>query len=252
MDGSFLSDAGVVAASRRFVCVRLATYEDADEAEFLKTLFTGPTGALENTVFAILAPDGRTPLVRAGRSPDFAFPGGGAEAAAAMAKEMERIAAKHPAKEGADRDRPLPAHAGLRLALNVASCDLRPLVVAAGKDGEQAKDLGKRLAGPAWRAGILGRAEWVLSADAKERAVLGKEGAAPGILVVEPDAFGLEGKVVLRIPADATEERVAADLEKALGAFRPEAKKPREQIREARRRKIHWETAIPVTDPHAR
>ena len=62
MDGSFLSDADVVAASRKFVCIRLSTYEDAEEAEFLRSIYVGRSGDLENTVFAILSPDGkRTP-----------------------------------------------------------------------------------------------------------------------------------------------------------------------------------------------
>ena len=73
MDGSFLSDDQVVVASREYVCIRLATYEDEREAEFLRRVFTGRSAALENTVFAILSADGTKPLVRSGRGPFFAF-----------------------------------------------------------------------------------------------------------------------------------------------------------------------------------
>ena len=42
MDRSFLSSEDVVTASRNFVCIRTATYEDAGEAEFIKrTIFDG-------------------------------------------------------------------------------------------------------------------------------------------------------------------------------------------------------------------
>src|SRR5262245_31890428 len=96
MDRSFLSDASVVAASREWVCVRLLTYENAAEAEMLTSLFVGRSGQLENTTFALLAPDGKTKLSRAGRSPDFAFRGGPGESPAAeMASAMVEIAARY-------------------------------------------------------------------------------------------------------------------------------------------------------------
>ena len=38
MDKSFLSQSEVIAASRKFVCIRLATYENAEEAKFLKSI----------------------------------------------------------------------------------------------------------------------------------------------------------------------------------------------------------------------
>ena len=89
MDRSFLSDERVVTASRDFVCIRLATYEDAQEAKFLKSVFVGRSGDLENTVFAILSPDAQRNLVR-GRGPFFAF-----RDAKEMAKEMQKISAEY-------------------------------------------------------------------------------------------------------------------------------------------------------------
>ena len=41
MDRSFLSDSAIIEASREFVCVRLATYEDKDEGKFLEATFRG-------------------------------------------------------------------------------------------------------------------------------------------------------------------------------------------------------------------
>ena len=38
MDGSFLSDAKVIDESRKFVCIRLATYENKEEAALLKSI----------------------------------------------------------------------------------------------------------------------------------------------------------------------------------------------------------------------
>ena len=49
MDRSYLSHAGVIAASREFVCIRPLTYENAAEAPYLESLFRGRSGNLENT-----------------------------------------------------------------------------------------------------------------------------------------------------------------------------------------------------------
>ena len=55
MDRSFLSQPEVIAVSRRLICVRLTTYENKEEGEFLKTLTRTRSGDLENTVLAVLA-----------------------------------------------------------------------------------------------------------------------------------------------------------------------------------------------------
>src|SRR5947208_9294909 len=67
MDRSFLSLTPVVQASRRFVCIRTLTYENAEERDFQRALFIGRSGDVENTTVCFLAPDGKLPLSRAGR-----------------------------------------------------------------------------------------------------------------------------------------------------------------------------------------
>src|SRR5262245_35972314 len=122
MDRSFLSRPGVVAASRRFVCIRPLTYESAEEAKVLESLFIGGSGELENTTFALLGPDGRTRLARTGRSPAFAF-----RDPEQMAAAMQDLAARH--ETGASkRPAALPVCADVRRALDVAACDGRALV----------------------------------------------------------------------------------------------------------------------------
>src|ERR1051325_11169013 len=67
MDRSFLSLKPVIQASRRFVCIRTLTYEDAEERDFQRALFIGRSGDVENTTFCVLSPDGKQPITRAGR-----------------------------------------------------------------------------------------------------------------------------------------------------------------------------------------
>src|SRR4051812_12431801 len=94
MDRSYLSQPEVIAASRAFVCVRLATYEDEEEGKFLKAFQVTRSGELENTVFTILAPDGKKQLARASRSARGTF--GDADR---MAATMKRITGEIPGKQ---------------------------------------------------------------------------------------------------------------------------------------------------------
>ena len=124
MDRSFLADKDVISASRKFVCIRLATYENAEENKILAGFFSRG-GVLENTVFTLLTPDGKTKLVSAGRSPVWAF--GGVRGAGInaqpevsmkkMGQTMEAIALVYPGKGKAAKGfPPLPYLADLRLA----------------------------------------------------------------------------------------------------------------------------------------
>ena len=60
MDQSLWSDPLVIEASRKFVCARLATYEDKDEGAMLKSIYRGRSGELDNTVFTVLSHDGKS------------------------------------------------------------------------------------------------------------------------------------------------------------------------------------------------
>ena len=74
MDRSFLSDEQLIKASRDFVCIRTATYEDKTEAIFLKSTFLGRAGGdLRNFGFCILSPDGKRQLRRSNRGPNFTY-----------------------------------------------------------------------------------------------------------------------------------------------------------------------------------
>ena len=50
MDRSFLADKDVIAASRKFVCIRLATFENAEENEVLKGFLR--VGGISRTLFS--------------------------------------------------------------------------------------------------------------------------------------------------------------------------------------------------------
>jgi|SRR5579883_1435626 len=243
MDRSFLSRPPVIAASRNFVCVRLTTYEDADEHSFMKKLFVGRSGEVENTTFALLGPDGRQPLSRVGRSARQLFAD-----ADTMAAEMNRVAARYADKPAVGTTGALPTVPTVRLALNVAASDRLPLVILYATTPAGLEATERRVRPLAWSEQLIGRFTYATCTDAKELAPLGTA-PAPGILVIEPDVFGQKGKVVVRVAPDATADALAKTLGTVAGQVAAGVRSFQSHVRDGRRAGVFWETKLPVTDP---
>lgn len=233
MDRSFLSDPELVAASRDFVCVRLLTYENAAEGKLLESLLRTRSGVLENTVFAVLAPDGQTPLVRSGRSPREGL-GPPPDAPGRLRELAKRFSPTSPVG-GA-----LPLHLDLRRALNAAACDLQPLALVLDVDDQELLPL-------AWSPEFIGRFAWARAKRGEAVAVLEGSLGTSGVAVVQPDAFGLKGRVL----AWGEGKGLGEALAKGLKDFTAEAKDSRSHIDEGVRKGIVWKSEIPVTDPQA-
>lgn len=220
--------------------MRPQTYENEGELEILGYVFSGRSGP-QNTSFAILDPEGKK-LTRGSRSPSMTFgspqrfAAGLDEIAGRYEKEAKPIAA-------------LPVVRDLRLALNVAAADMRPLVVVRGKDAADAKRLEAEVAKAAWSEGRVGTCHYVVL-DAETTF----EGLTPevGVTVVQPDTYGQGGKVLAHVGRDAKSAALTAGIAKGAAAHDVATKEHRAHIREARRRGISWETATPVTDDHAK
>jgi hypothetical protein len=246
MDRRFLSQAAVIESSRQFVCVRLLTYESAEEAKFLKALFVGRSGDLENTLFAILSPDGKRVLAKAGRSPSHDFAD-----ARELADTMHRVARPF-AERKRPEELPLPSLATVRLALDVAACDNQPLVVVLAEDPQVRKRLETTLAALAWSDAHIGQFVYATATAAKElAAVKGWEGR-PALLVIQPDRFGLTGSVLAQADADASKAQVAALLKKGAAQYQRLDKTFSTHVRDGQRQGVFWETVLPVTDPWER
>ena len=234
MDRSFLSQAPVIQASSSFVCIRLATYENAQEAELLKKIFLGRSGQLENTVFTILSPDGKRQLTRPGRGPQWSF-----EDAGDLAAEMRTISKRYPTKTVQER---IPMMTDLRLALNVAACDQRPLVVIV--QDSQANEQLELHCGDWIERDFAGRAILALASPGDIFRRFGTQ-VKSGILVIEPGKFGDSGRIVARFNWDAA----VAGIDSSLKSSGSKSTSIREHVREGHRRGVHWDTVIPVTDP---
>jgi hypothetical protein len=245
MDRSFLSRPEVIAASRQLVCVRLTTYENKVEGEFLKSFNVTRSGELENTVLALLDPDGKRRLARASRSARQTF--GDAER---MAEAMNRLAREYPGKEPAGGTlSELPLVTNLRLAIDVAACDNQPLVVLFDPDGATRRSLEERVRSLAWDEEFVGRFAYVAVSDAGELSRVEGARAEAGLLVVQPDRFGLKGKVLRQAGAGESRAAVATCLRKGAELFRPREESFGEHVRAGHEQGVFWETVIAVTDP---
>jgi hypothetical protein len=232
MDRSFLSRPEVIAASRSFVCVRVPSYEDASEMQFCRELFVGRSGDVENTTFAILAPDGKTTLTDASRGTRGIYAG-----PAEMATSMTGLAARYPARgEG----KALPVAADVRLGLAIAAGDGLPLVVVVSA---KPAALEAKLAELAWSDEFIGRFTYAVAPSAK--ACTGIDGAGKGVLFVEPDTFGQKGKVLRRV---GTGEGLAEAMRATAAAHRPAAKSLREHRLSGIENGVFYDPKLPVTD----
>ena len=239
----------MIAASRNFVCVRMLTYECAEEESVLEGVFTGRSGDLENTTFAILAPDGKTRLTRAGRGPKGLF-GREPQGIKTMASEMAKISKKYPGKKNALKGAPLPLIADVRRALNVAACDNQPLVIVVAKDEKEQASLQTKLAKLAWDEKNIGAFLFVSTTEAKDLATVSGVKKGSGYIVIQPDAYGQKGEGLTQVPASASAKTIQAALDKARGTFEELDKSHhREHVRQGKRNGVHWDTEIPVTDP---
>ncbi len=228
----------MIEASRAFVCVRPLTYESKEEAPFLESLFRTRNGELENTVFILLGPDGKKRLSNSGRTPDMVFGDAQSGGIEEMVETMRDVASRY--KGGQSGELGLPVVKDLRRALDCAACDDLPLVVVVDEA------LSKRVARLAWSEEFIGRFTYVQAAlgDAIDGA---DEGA--GVVVVEPDAYGLKGLALAQEKASASDEELGEALREGLSRHKPTEKNQRSHVREGERRGIDWESEVPVTDP---
>ena len=245
MDRSFLFDQQVVEASRKFVCIRMATYEDKTEAEFTHSIYSSRSGHLENTVFVMLSPDGKRKLTRSGRSPQRFYRG-----ADTMASNMNRIASQYPStKKGSFQGKQLPLMKNLELALNVAAADGLPLIITLASDEKELNEINQKLVSIAWNQSIAGQFTYASVVDAKELKPIAGVNQKQGILVIQPDRFGLSGKVLAQFLPGEDPKKIQSTLETVIEKFSRIQKDHNSHVRVGIRLGIDWESEIPETDP---
>ncbi len=226
------------------MCIRVGTYESKKDAEFLATIYSNRDGELQNTVFAFLASDGKRRLMRTGRGPSFFF-----DSDKDMAQAMRRLLKRHgKGKKVSPKTARLPFQVDLRRAMNISSCDRRPLLVVRGKNKKANDALIENLAKVAWTDPIVGRCLYVNAPGAKKPKYLVGNDRINGYLLVAPDDLGLTGRILKSIPINTDTKKLTASVLAAIRLHQRTEKDVRRLSRKARRQGVSWETAVPISD----
>ncbi len=221
----------------------MMTYESESEAQVLKQLWR-PDAPLENTVFAILDPWAR-PILLGGRSPIHVF-----RDSADMARAMNDISRHYvSAGRGAQPDA-LPAVDTLRLAIDVAACDKRPLAIVVGRTEAERQRLSQALAPVAWSDQFIGKMVYS-SASANDLKTVRGANISSGYVFVEPNLFGTEATARVQLGPGASKYELENAVKSVIGSYRPQRLSHHDHVRLGHMNGIGWQTAIPVTDPHS-
>ena len=246
MDRSYLSDKNVIEQSRNFVCIRLATFEDEAEAEFLKTIYMD-RGLLKNTVFGILSPDGKKKLTKTGRGPFFEYRG-----ARDMANGMKKIAKKYDVKPSVVfTDTVLPFCKSLRLGLNIAAAEGRPLVVVSGEDQLQIDRISEGLVDKVWSEPLAGQFVYAAVTDPKDFDAFENLEPLTGTGIILPGQFGITGKIMAQFESDADPDVIENKLQEITKEFLSNALDHRTHVNLGIDMDVDWQSEIPSTDDEA-
>ena len=217
----------------------------------MKELYVGKSGFVENTMFAILGPDGKKELTRKGRAPFYEY-----RNARDMAHGMKQIAGDYAEATAKDwTDAAIPYAASIKLGINIASADVLPLVVMTGAGSPERKSLERHLQTAAWSSKIAGRFTYAQTQTVANLKAISEHGleddATACVLIVEPGRFGMSGKVLKRLDAAATQAEVQAALAEVVRTFNRPHKPHRSHVRDGVKLGVDWKTKTPITDPEA-
>lgn len=240
MDRSFLSQKQVIEAAKKFVCIRLTSYEDETEKAFIGKI---TRGQVANTSFAVLTPEGEIALRGRGpgRGPNDLFAD-----ADAMAKGMDELAVTYPAKTVLGTPA-LPITLSPKIGLAVAAGDQQPLIVVVAPDEKERSVLESKLAKLAWDSEFAGYYTFANAKTVKQIPNVTSELRSSGILLIEPNIFGSSGDVVATITPSEIETKLKKAMQATIKKHERIAKTRGELARKGLESGIYYETGIAVS-----
>ena len=218
----------------------------------MKGIHLDRTGLLKNTVFAILSPNGKEKLTRAGRGPFYEY-----RNAAQMAAGMDKIAGTYkvePESQGSDVQ--LPYAESVDIGLNISAADVIPMIVLVGSDQDKIKSLEQKLVPLAWKDDdIIGQFTYAKASEASQLETLtgikGDFDKLNSIVIVEPGQFGLSGKVLAQFDGDVSNEDLKSALVDAVMNCERISKDHGSHVDLGIKLGIDWESEIPESDPES-
>lgn len=234
---SLFSQKSFIEASKKFVCVRLGSYESKEHQDMVRDLLGG---SFQNTAFVVYAPDGKTKLTKSGRSPKHAF---GKETLAGM----EQIASNYE-PTNTDGAPIITEYHSFKQALNASSASQRLLVYTVPEtkvDTTLKSTLTAVFNDPA----VTGRYFFDSSneGDAKWSTHIAGVNQPTGTFIIHPSKFGQSGTVLQALPLSATAEEIKAALATANATYaKTEQRKVySEHVAEGRKQEIDYKNTMP-------
>jgi hypothetical protein len=185
----------------------------------------------------VLTPDAEQQYGRSGRSPQTWLRNIRDDVAGAFAEELNEVADNHvPGEAKPDK---LPISPNVRLGLNVAQCDRQPLAIVWSPDAARREALAAQASALAWSPEHRGRFAWAVAETADDLKAIPGAAEREGIIVVQPDEFGLKGTVL------ASGEN---PLQEGLALAKFQHGVHDRHLANAVRLGIRWKSATPIED----
>lgn len=252
MQNSLFAQEEFIKSSRKFVCVRIETYENEESEKMVRQLLKGK---FENTSFVIFNPQGTRQLTRAARGPAQAMGRGPANQAKddEVIKQMNRIAGQY-RSTGKAAETKLQDFNSLRQALNVASADQRLLVFVNSPD-KYRKDVEKKLKSVFADEEVMGKFHLNFADEKTDKGwtkVINGAKDKPSIMIVRSSQFGLDGSSVKQLSLSDSEKEIKSALLKANATFAKveERKDYQSHVRAGKRQRVYFENEIPYGEDH--
>jgi len=238
-----LSKQEFIKASRKFVCIRLETYESKETQDRIRDLLRG---TMQNTAFVIYAPDGKTKLTRSSRSPLQIFGERGSKNIVPVMDGMEKIASNYKLKAPLDQAE-LQDFDSFKQSLNVASADQRLLIFGVSPKSKLSKV--KATMRAAFNdEDISGKFHFDVAGNADVKWAESLEGATQktGIFVVKSGEFGQNGKVLRELPLAVSSRELKSVLFAVNQAFSEDEKRKHygQHVNKGRRTGVEFENTI--------
>ena len=188
--------------------MRIDSYETKEHQEYVRTFLDG---RFENSAFCLLAPNGQDWLTQAGRGPEMVL------GHRSSVIQMKAVASKYQDRKNGSQAILQDFHS-VRQALNVASADQRVLVVVSGP-ADQTKGLRTSLKSVSNDERIVGRFHFDFDETSDWHKQIKGLKTEPGIVVIRPGEFGMDGTVMSQLPLDTNNSELVNTLLKANSAF---------------------------------
>ena len=243
---SLFSTQEFIAASRKYVCIRIETYGSKENEAMVRRLLGGK---FVNTVFVLFDPTGERELSRTGRSPNQGLSTRGRKATdETVVSEMNRIVKDFEPKDDLQIAE-LQDFDSLKEAVNVASAEQRLLVLVNVNKTERAA-LSEKIKPVFTHADVIGKFHLdFLDTEVDKNwtdLVTGTQ-EKPGIMIVQSSQFGLDGKVVAQLPLGQTADEFKTSLlaENEKFAEAEKRKDYKSHILKGREQGIEYDSVIP-------